>query len=82
MKDYVGPRQCALSDKLQEVVLVDVVANLAIDQIAKLLTARQVVDGDDVRSPRSFSAQTLLAPIKPAAPVTIIFHVGPPSSSS
>jgi hypothetical protein len=42
-------------------------------RLRNLSALGQVVDGDDLRSPRSLSALTRLAPMKPAAPVTTMY---------
>jgi hypothetical protein len=55
-----------------EVGLVRVVGNLAVDEVVELLGARQVVDGDDVRLAALVQPLTMLLPIKPAAPVTMM----------
>jgi hypothetical protein len=61
-------------DALDEVVLVEIIGDFAIDQVLELVGLGQVVDRNDVgNTPRSLSALTILEPIKPAAPVTTMY---------
>jgi hypothetical protein len=69
-------------DALDEVVLVEVIDDVAADQIPELVGFGQIVDGDDVLTPRSLSALTMLEPMKPAAPVTTMYMVVPYSAAA
>lgn len=73
--------EIAIADPLQKLVLVEVVGDVAIGEVAELVAMRQIVDGDDVPSPRAFSALTRLDPMNPAAPVTTMYTTYPPLRS-
>ncbi len=40
--------EIAVDESFQEFILVEVIGNLAIDEVAELVGAREVVDGEDV----------------------------------
>ncbi len=45
--------EVAVGEPREELVLVEVVGDLAVDEIAELVGAREIVDGDDVASRRA-----------------------------
>ena len=49
MQDRVdGAVKMSLGEQFDELLLVEIVGDFAIDEVAKLVSALQVVDGDDV----------------------------------
>ena len=45
--------EVAVGEAREELVLVDVLGDLAVDEVRELVGARQIVDGDDRRSRRA-----------------------------
>jgi hypothetical protein len=64
--------EIAVGETREQLFLVDVFGDLAVDEIAVLVRVLQIVDRDDARLAAAFSARTRFAPMKPAAPVTMI----------
>ena len=67
--------EIAALEAFDEFGFIEIVVDLAIDEVLELVGAREVVDRITRCSPRSLSAFTMLLPINPAAPVTMMVMV-------
>ena len=69
--------EVAVGEAREELVLVEVVGDLAVDEIARTCRRARRLSTAMMRvSPRALSAWTRLEPMKPAAPVTTMYTVG------
>ena len=65
--------EVAVGEPREEFVLVDVVGDLAVDEIRELVGARQVVDGDDARLAARVQRPDQIGADESGAPVTTMY---------